>query len=83
MVELQSQSKADYAEIFNKLLMKITDEEVTTLIKTKKEAPETLRDVRANILSNFFQFPDSVKNEDENTDLKSNDSMSDLFDNST
>lgn len=62
MVELQTQSRDDYVEIFNKLMMKLTDEEAETLLKTKNEAPEMLCTVRSDILNNFFQKSESLSN---------------------
>lgn len=72
MVELQTQSKADYNEFFNKLFLKLTEEETTSLLKAKKEAPETLHSIRVNILNDFFMQSkiDDTKSDDADLNVK-------------
>lgn len=60
MVELQTQSKTDYVEFFNKLILKLTDDQVATLLRVKKEAPEMLCAIRTDVLKDFFLQSETV-----------------------
>lgn len=74
IVELLTQSKKDYAEILDSLSSKLTKEEADILIKAKKEAPETLHDIRSNILREYFLLSQSDGSKQEETNCGITDS---------